>query len=407
MKALVYTAPARGHLYPTVPLLLELQQRGHDVVIYTLGAEVDGLRRLGMDARPADPALDGLPFRDYTGRNALDSLKLGTRTMVERGRLDGPQLRAAIEQERPDVIVVDVLSWGAWAVAETSGLPWATIQHTLTPLPSPEVPPFGPGLKPRRGPLGRLRNRILAPLTLGAIERSVLGPGNELRASFGAPPFGSAEAMFTAPPLTLYLTSKSFEYPRTDWPASYCFTGPLNWDPPSAAPAWIDQLNRPVALVTASSLFQDDGRLIATALAALADEDLDVVATMPAGLEAQDIPANAHLEEFVPHSLLLPRSVVAITHGGLGATQKAMTHGVPVVVVPFGRDQSEVGRRVQAAGVGILLPRKKLTRRRLQKAVRDAMALQPAAREFAEKMKTEPGPAAAVQRLEELAGVKR
>jgi UDP:flavonoid glycosyltransferase YjiC (YdhE family) len=28
MKILTYTAPARGHLSPTVPVLLELQRRG-------------------------------------------------------------------------------------------------------------------------------------------------------------------------------------------------------------------------------------------------------------------------------------------------------------------------------------------------------------------------------------------
>jgi MGT family glycosyltransferase len=375
------------------------------VAIYTLGSEVDRLRGLGLDAHPVDPGIARVQLRDYTSSNPLDSLKLGMAAFVERGRIDGPEMRAAIEREKPDVVVVDFLAWGASAVAQASGIPWATLQHAPTPLPSPEVPPFGPGLKHRRGPFGRLRNRLMTPLTLGLVERAVLGPANDLRASFGAPPFANATAIFTAPPLTLYVTSKALEYPRRNWPASFCFTGPLNWDPPTDPPAWLDELSRPVALVTSSSEFQDDGRLITTALAALATEDVDVVATMPAGIEAQDVPANAHLEEFVPHSLVLPRAAVAITHGGFGATQKAISHGVPLVVVPFGRDQSEVGRRVEAAGVGVLLPPKKLTPRRLQTAVHEAMALQPAAHRLAEKLATEPGAAAAVQRLEELACV--
>ncbi len=63
----------------------------------------------------------------------------------------------------------------------------------------------------------------------------------------------------------------------------------------------------PVALVTTSSEFQDDGVLVRTALAGLADERLAVVATMPSGLEPHDVPENAHLAEFVPHSQLLPK----------------------------------------------------------------------------------------------------
>ena len=42
-----------------------------------------------------------------------------------------------------------------------------------------------------------------------------------------------------------------------------------------------------------------------------------------------------------------PRGV-AVTHGGIGATQKALARGVPVCVVPFGHDQFEVARRVAA-----------------------------------------------------------
>jgi MGT family glycosyltransferase len=403
MKVLVYTAPIKGHLFPTVPIMLELHRRGHDVVVYTVPSEVPLLRDLGLKAHEVDSAITAIEVKDYTGRSPMDSLTLGTRAMVERGRIDGPELRTAIDQEQPDVVVADVLSWGASAVAETSGLPWAIIQHAPTPLPAPEVPPFGPGLKPMGGRLGRLRNRVLMPFTLGAVERSLVPPLNELRAWFGAEPIDCAADLFSRPPLTLYLTSKDLDYPRADWPDSFAITGPLNWDPPATTPAWIDALSRPVALVTTSSAFQDDGELVRTSLAGLAHEDLDVVATMPAGVEPQDVPANAHLEEFVPHSLLLPKAVVAITHGGFGATQKALSSGVPVVVVPFGRDQAEVARRVEWRGLGVVLRRKKLTSETIREAVTRARGLTPTVREFAERMKSEGGAALAADRLEQLA----
>jgi hypothetical protein len=57
----------------------------------------------------------------------------------------------------------------------------------------------------------------------------------------------------------------------------------------------------------------------------------------------------ARLQRFVPHGPLLERAVCAMTHGGMGATQKALVHGVPVCVVPFGRDRLEVARRVEVA----------------------------------------------------------
>lgn len=47
---LIYTSPARGHLYPMMDVALELKEQGHDVIIQTLagGAKraVDAIDRL-------------------------------------------------------------------------------------------------------------------------------------------------------------------------------------------------------------------------------------------------------------------------------------------------------------------------------------------------------------------------
>jgi UDP:flavonoid glycosyltransferase YjiC (YdhE family) len=68
----------------------------------------------------------------------------------------------------------------------------------------------------------------------------------------------------------------------------------------------------------------------------------------------------------------------------MGATQKALNLGVPVCVVPYGRDQFEVARRVEVARCGTRLPAKKLTVSRLQAKVREAMTMTDGARRVAE-----------------------
>ena len=45
------------------------------------------------------------------------------------------------------------------------------------------------------------------------------------------------------------------------------------------APPWLDSETRPIVLVTASTAYQRDDKLIATAVEALADERVAVVAT--------------------------------------------------------------------------------------------------------------------------------
>jgi hypothetical protein len=67
----------------------------------------------------------------------------------------------------------------------------------------------------------------------------------------------------------------------------------------------------------------------------------------------------------------------------MGATQKALARGIPVCVVPFGRDQLEVARRVQVAGAGTRLPASRLRPDRLRTKVREAMTRTEGARRVA------------------------
>jgi UDP:flavonoid glycosyltransferase YjiC (YdhE family) len=72
-------------------------------------------------------------------------------------------------------------------------------------------------------------------------------------------------------------------------------------------------------------------------------------------------------------------------------------------VVPFGRDQFEVARRVEVADAGARLPAARLATERLRRQVRLAMTKRPGAQRIADAFAAAGGPAAAVGVLEELA----
>jgi UDP:flavonoid glycosyltransferase YjiC (YdhE family) len=88
--------------------------------------------------------------------------------------------------------------------------------------------------------------------------------------------------------------------------------------------------------------------------------------THPGVPEGIAVPGNATVQKFVPHGIVLDRAVCAITHGGMGSAQKALARGVPVCVVPHGRDQFEVARRVKVARCGTRLPAKKVNPRTIE-----------------------------------------
>ena len=204
-------------------------------------------------------------------------------------------------------------------------------------------------------------------------------------------------------PLMLYMTAEPFEYPRSDWPDSVRAVGPGIWDPPADPPARLEELDGPLVLVTMSTEFQNDRKLVDTALEALSGEDVTVIATTGAADPSIfSTPKNARVERFVPHRPLLERAACVVCHGGMGITQKALAAGVPVCVVPFGRDQFEVARRVEVAGAGTRLSAGRLRPDRLRAAVREAMSRKAGAERIAAAFAAAGGPRAAADALEEL-----
>jgi MGT family glycosyltransferase len=234
------------------------------------------------------------------------------------------------------------------------------------------------------------------------MERTMLPPLNALRADMGLRPVSGIDSFLRSMPLLLSFTAEPFEYARSDWPSTVVMVGANPWEPPAGTPEWLRAIDEPIVLVTTSSEFQDDGRLVEVALDALADQPVHVVATVPsAGVPgAGSIPGNAHVATFLPHSLVLPRAACAITHGGMGATQKALALGVPVCAVPFGRDQMEVARRVEVSGAGTRLPARRLRPDRLRAAVLEAMACREGAARVAAGFTAAGGPRAAADALE-------
>jgi UDP:flavonoid glycosyltransferase YjiC (YdhE family) len=283
-------------------------------------------------------------------------------------------------------------------VAESSGLPWAVFQPYFLAVPAPGVPPFGPGLKRDTGPVGRLRDRILGRMIQRKIDATGLAALNEVRGRVGLPPVQTVGELPMHAPRLLYFTSEVLEYPRPAWPPNLRFTGAATWAPASEPPAWLSAIERPIALVTCSTERQEDRAILEAAVKALPEQGYFVVATSAAHT-AEDFAAggNPHvrIERFLPHDPVIERAAVVVCHGGMGITQRALARGVPVVVVPFGRDQPEVARRVEHAGVGVRLEAKRLAGGSLAAAVEHAVRRREGARRIAGVLDGTGGSAAA------------
>jgi MGT family glycosyltransferase len=407
-RFLFYTTLGNGHLYPIVPTMRLLRERGHDVVVHTERANLATLAGLGIEAHAVHAGIEARADDTWRSRSPIGTLRRSVAMYLDRALLEADDIRKALRSDRPDAVAVDSNCWGAAAAVGATGVPWAQVAPFLLPLTTPDAPPFGLGLRPARGWPGRARDVILRTSALPLFDR-MLPPINRLRTGFGVPAVKHVPDLYMQAPLVLCYTAPPVEYPRTHLPPSVHLVGPGNWDPEDQpSPPWLAGLADPLVLVTASGVYQDDAVLVQTALDALATEPVTVVATTA----AQDpdrfrVPANAVVRRFVPHRLLLSRAVAVVCHAGMGITQKALLAGVPLCVVPFGRDQREVARRVVVAGAGVRLAAGRLSPHRLRAAVTAATAHRPGALAASKALAAAGGAPAAATALERLLSTRQ
>jgi UDP:flavonoid glycosyltransferase YjiC (YdhE family) len=383
-RYLAYTSPARGHLYPIVPTLLELRDRGHEVHVRTLASEVGALQAEGIEAQPMAAEIEQAPLDDWEGATPEEGLARALATFARRAAHEVEDLKQAIAQADPDVLLIDITTVGAAAVAEASAIP--LFQHFSF---GPEAPqeltfvPFAIAPEPGLEVLNAPRREVgLAPLS---------DPDQVWRAS-----------------LHLYYTAEPFQPRGMRLPATFRLIGPGVWEPPSQPPDWLKDTEGPLVLVSASSERQRDDLLIQTALEALAGQEVTVVVSSAAHDPGRfRAPANAHLERWLPHHHMIKKAACVGCHGGMGITQKALAAGVPVCVVPFGRDQTEVAKRLSACEAGAVITPGALNPASLRAAVHGAIEKRAGAQQLAAAFKHAGGANAACDALQSLLNLKR
>jgi UDP:flavonoid glycosyltransferase YjiC (YdhE family) len=101
-----------------------------------------------------------------------------------------------------------------------------------------------------------------------------------------------------------------------------------------------------------------DTAMFRSVIDGLCDLDVDVLLTIGHGRDPAAIgplSANAHVENYVPQSVLLPHCPAVICHGGAGTTLNSLTLGLASADPAPGADQYLIGDLVVASGAGLVL----------------------------------------------------
>jgi MGT family glycosyltransferase len=330
-----------GHVFPAIALGRALRGRGHEVTIETWEERRAAVEGAGLGFAAAE---------EYRMFPPPDPDSAEGEHAAEAARA----LLPLLEEMRPHAVVSDILTLAPSLAAEKAGVPLATLIPHIYPVVEPGLPFFAIGLKPPRTPLGRALwrtgqralniglehgrrdlNRQRERLELAPVERFHGGISTEL---------------------ALVGTFPQLEYSR-QWPAGVEITGPMIFEIPHPDIA-LPPGEAPLVLVAPSTAHDSENHLVRTALAALADEPVRVVATTNRVVPQRpiEVPANAVLVDWLSYSQLMPIASLVISHGGHGTVARALSAGAPVLICPIVGDMSETAMRVDWAGCGLSVP---------------------------------------------------
>jgi UDP:flavonoid glycosyltransferase YjiC (YdhE family) len=375
------TGGAGGDLQPLIAASLALRDRGHEPAFVGDRSAERVLSDLDLDVRVLPQRLDLGPrlvsaiadAMQATGGDLASAGPLVEEQMGEWAREVAPSVSRVVSEMRPHAVVTSL--FGVEVVKETAPpCPWAVVNSTFYIGPHPPRPleqDFGP----RAVPLVRRYASLLDSASM-----------------------------------VLHATDRVFDFSFDRLPPGHHYTGPLGlWEPPIEAPAYLDEPGDPWVLVSISSQLQDDVSLAEAALAALAEKPVRVVLTIGPDHRPEEIsvrPRNAHVEQTIPHSAVLRRGVLLVSHAGHGSVMKALWEGRPMVLMPWGRDQPGVAARAQALGVAAVVARGADARSALAKAIDRVLSSPPiqtsAAKHSARLRVNDHPPAVAAALLESL-----
>jgi UDP:flavonoid glycosyltransferase YjiC (YdhE family) len=382
MRVLLTTQPESGHWHPLMPLLRALQGAGHEVAVATTPHGCKAMAALGVRCFPVGE--DALTEELILRRERLPLLAPEERALVFwseifpriRAERTLPDVLEVVRAWQPALVVREFLEFAGCVAAEREGVPHAAVQ----------VAAWRP----------HLHSLLVEPL-------------NHLRERVGLPPDPNLEMPYRH--LLLVTAPPSFLEPAAPLPPTARGMRPVVFDQSGdeRLPTWAAHLARPVVYATMGTVVNTVPGVLEAIIDSLRDEPITLIVTTgrdrdPTCLGPQ--PAHVHLERYVPQSLLFPHCDLVLTHGGTGTVMAALSHGLPMVILPLAADQPDNARRCVALGVARSVNLPDRTPVAIRSATRDVLT-DPRYREAAARMRLEiqamPGPEAAVGLLERLA----
>lgn len=385
-RIVMNTFGSLGDLHPHLAIGLGLRARGHEVTIATAEFYREKVEAVGLGFAPVRPDLPDFKSADVVAR-LMDHYR-GPEALVKE--LLMPAVRETYQDllsavNGADLLISHVIPYAAPLVAETTGIPWASLG--LAPLcffssHDPPVLPQVPWLEHLRF-LGR---PFFGPLLWfgKAATHSWTQEWRRLRQELKLPPYSGNPLTDSvhSPQLVVAIFSPLLAEIQPDWPAQTRITGFPVYDHHAGVTGLPAEITDFLAAGEAPLVFTLGSAAVLTAndfydVSAQVAERLGRRAILLVGKETGNTPA--HLPrgvvacEYAPFGGLFSRAAAVIHQGGMGTTGHGMRSGRPTLIMPYSHDQFDNAARVRRLGISRTIYRSQYTVPRVVRELRELL----------------------------------
>lgn len=338
-KIVFFSIPAHGHTNPTLPVVSELVNRGHEVWFYSFSAFQEKIERAGAKFISCDIFLPPISEKELDRKAGKDFAALIEMVADTTIALD-EKVCTELRELQPDCIVSDSLCFWGKLFARKLNIPYicstttfAFNQHTAKLMK--------PGIKELfRMIIGMRRiNKKMQLLKDHGYEVdnfiSIIQNDNETN--------------------TIVYTTKEFQPLAGTFSDKYAFVGPsirLSSEVP------VDKKDRNVIYISLGTVLNQRKDFYQNCIQAFAGSDYKIV--MSIGEKTNEaslgpIPNNFTVKKHVDQIAVLQRADVFITHCGMNSVNESLYYGVPMILYPLHSEEGVVADRVAELGAGIKL----------------------------------------------------
>jgi MGT family glycosyltransferase len=374
---------ATGHLNPTLALAKRLQARGNRITLLQVLDVREAVDSAGLRFIPigvSDFPLGELPrLHEMQGRlGGLAAFRFTLAKLQRQAALYLREIPPILAKERVDGLIADEVILAAGSIADSIGLPFATVSLGVSIHEGDDcVPPLNAGWAYSKSPLARLRNR----LAYGAVHYLTAGVRdavNDYRRRHGLNECRRNED-FLSRLAQVHQLPEILEFPRRGLPECFHMLGPFIDSQARAAVEfpWSKLNGHPPIYASLGTLQNRQLAIFRTIAEACDGLKAQLVISLGGGAEPSDLgklPGDPIVVRFAPQLELLASARLTITHCGANTVLESLLKGVPIVGIPIANDQPAEAARVKRAGAGEILPFREATAARLRPLIERVLA---------------------------------